>query len=64
MKRSAKYPEIGEREIDIRVDLCQECAETLKNYLSKFFNEGSAMYKYEGGEIIDTSWKACPHHDF
>ena len=60
MKRIAVYPETGNREINVRVDLCRECAEELKNYLEEFFNKGGIMYEQMGEGPIKVDWEGRP----
>ena len=64
MKRSAIYPEIGSRVINVEVDLCNECANKLKNYLNEFFNGGGIMYEQMGEGPIKVEWASESNRDY
>lgn len=55
-KRKPVYPEMGDREININLDLCSDCAEKLREYLEDFFNSGSVMYEQMGEGPIKMNW--------
>lgn len=57
IKKPSNYScDLREREITINVDLCPNCAETLRGILSKFFNEGYLEWNEMREEKISTEW--------